>query len=75
MMDIYFGIVHILPFVQLREHPEFTELIQMDKRHWPRCLPGHGWLPAVAGNSFGSPCATLPEEVASNNIEWVWEAY
>ena len=29
--------------VQLRENFEFAELIQMDKRHWPRCLLWHGW--------------------------------
>ena len=28
-------------------NPEFHDLIQMDKRTWPRCLLWHGWLPAL----------------------------
>ena len=38
------------PLVQLQEHPEFTELIQMDTVLWPRCFLWHGRLPAFAGN-------------------------
>ena len=36
-----------LPLVQIRENPEFHDLIQKDKRTWPRCLLWHGWLPAL----------------------------
>ena len=35
-----------LPLVQMRENPEFHDLIQRDKRSWPRCLLWHGWLHA-----------------------------
>ena len=45
------------PLVQIRENPEFHDLIQMDKRTWPRCLLWHGWLPALdlLGNWAGGP--------------------
>ena len=35
------------PLVQIRENPEFHDLIQRNKRTWPRCLHWHGWLPAL----------------------------
>ena len=34
------------PVVEIRENPEFHDLMRMDKGHWPRCLLWHGWLPA-----------------------------
>ena len=54
------------PLVQICENPEFHDLIQMDKRTWPRCLLWHGWLPAldIRGN-----WATGPHTLASNVIE------
>ena len=33
-----------LPFVELRENPEFHDLLGMDKACWPECLLWHGWL-------------------------------
>ena len=36
--------------VRIRENPEFHDLIQRDKRTWPRCLLWHGWLPALGCN-------------------------
>ena len=51
MMVILFGSAHTLHFTTLGK-PEFTELIQMDKRHWPGRLLWHGWLPALAGIFF-----------------------
>ena len=47
----------------------------LDKRHWPGCLLEQNWLPALVGNSFGSPWATSTEQVASNKFEWVLRAY
>ena len=32
------------PLVEIRESPEFHDLMDMDKGHWPRCLLWHGWL-------------------------------
>ena len=37
------------PLVEIRENPEFLDLIRMDKAHWPRCLLWHGWLPMLSG--------------------------
>ena len=30
------------PLVEIRENPEFHDLMRMDKAHWPRCLLWHG---------------------------------
>ena len=30
------------PLVEIRENPEFHDLMRMDKGHWPRCLLWHG---------------------------------
>ena len=32
------------PPVEIRETPEFHDLMRSDKVHWPRCLLWHGWL-------------------------------
>ena len=39
------------PLVEIRENPEFHDLMRMDKGHWPRCLLWHGWLPTLSGAS------------------------
>ena len=43
------------PQVEIREHPEFHDLMEMDKSSWPRCLLWHGWLPLLSGVNGGSP--------------------
>ena len=45
------------PLVEIRENPEFHELMEMDKSFWPRCLLWHGWLPLLSGANLGSPWA------------------
>ena len=42
------------PLVEIREHPEFHDLMEMDKTSWPRCLLWHGWLPLFSGINGGS---------------------
>ena len=42
MMVIFLGIVLFPPPVEIREHPEFHDLMEMDKTSWPRCLLWHG---------------------------------
>ena len=42
------------PLVEIRENPEFHDLMRMDKSHWPRCLLWHGWLPLLQGTGGGS---------------------
>ena len=57
------------PLVQIRENPEFHELIQRDKRTRPRCLLWPGWLPALS--ALGAPVswAVGPGQVAANVLE------
>ena len=43
------------PLVEIREHPEFHDLMEMGKTSWPRCLLWHGWLPLHSGANGGSP--------------------
>ena len=54
------------PLVQIRENPEFHDLMQRDKRNWPRCLLWHGWLPAL--DLLGN-WAAGHDSVAANVIE------
>ena len=39
--------------LEIREHPEFHDLMEMDKSSWPRCLLGHGWLPLLSRGQWG----------------------
>ena len=65
-----FGVVLFhLPLVEIREHPEFHDLMEMDKTSWPRCLLWHGWLPLLSGVNDGSPWAQSPAEGAVNLLE------
>ena len=43
------------PLVEIRENPEFHDLMRLDKTHWPRCLLWHGWLPMLSGVNGASP--------------------
>ena len=38
MMGILFWECTFPPLVEIRENPEFHELMEMDKSFWPRCL-------------------------------------
>ena len=57
------------PLVEIREHPEFHDLMEMVKTSWPRCLLWHGWLPLLSGVNGGSPWAQTPAEGAVNLLE------
>ena len=61
MMVICFGNVPFPPLVEIRENPEFRDLMRMDKGHWPRCLLWHGWLPMLSGVPGASPWAASAE--------------
>ena len=52
-----------LPFVELRNNPEFLPLMDRDRTNWPRCLLWHGWLPGLTSRSSGSPSAPLPPAI------------
>ena len=57
------------PLVEIRENPEFHDLMREDKAHWPRCLLWHGWLPMLSGVNCASPWAAYPSESASYLVE------
>ena len=50
--------------VEIRENPEFHDLMGMDKAHWPRCLLWHG-----SGVNGVSPCAAETSESAVHLFE------
>ena len=57
------------PLVEIRENPEFHDLMRMDKAHWPRCLLWHGWLPMLSGANGASPSAVDAFESAAYLVE------
>ena len=57
------------PLVEIRENPEFHDLMRMDKAHWPRCLLWHGWLPTLSGVNGASPWAADASESAVHLVE------
>ena len=57
------------PLVEIRENPEFHDLMRMDKAHWPRCLLWHGWLPMLSGVNGASPWAADSSECAFYLVE------
>ena len=57
------------PLVEIRENPEFHDLMRMDKSHWPRCLLWHGWLPLFSGAGDGSPWAVSADNAAVYMLE------
>ena len=57
------------PLVEIRENPEFHDLMRMDKAHWPRCLLWHGWLPMLSGVDGASPWAADASESAGYLVE------
>ena len=57
------------PHVEIRENPEFHDLMRMDKGHWPRCSLWHGWLPMLSGVNGASPWAASAADSASYLVE------
>ena len=64
-----FGECPYPPIVEIRENPEFHDLMRLDKSHRPRCLLWHGWLPFLSGANGDSPCAAAAGEAAANKLE------
>ena len=63
--------MYLPPDFSLWSSPEFTELVQSDRRQWSRWLLWHRWLPALSGLGFGSSWAGALWEVASSKLETV----
>ena len=64
MMVILFWDCPFPPLVEIRENPEFHDLMRLDKANWPRCLLWHGWLPMLSGVNGASPWAVDASESA-----------
>ena len=70
MMVIFFGNVpFLLLLVEIRDNPEFHDLMREDKAHLPRCLLWHGWLPMLSGVNGASPWAADSSESAFYLVE------
>ena len=57
------------PLVEIRENPQFHDLMRMDKSHWPRCLLWHCWLPMLSGAPGASPWAASADDSACYLVE------
>ena len=57
------------PLVEIRENPEFHDLMREDKAHWPRCLLWHGELPMHFGVNGASLRAADASESALILVE------
>ena len=57
------------PLVQIRENPELHDLIQRDKRTWPRCLLWYSSLIAWDGLHLAGSWAVGPGRVAANVLD------
>ena len=69
MMVIFFWDCPFPPLVEIRENPEFYDLMRLDKTHWNRCLLWHGWLPMLSGVNGASPWAVDASESAAYLLE------
>ena len=63
------------PLVEIRESPEFHDLMSEDKAHWPRCLLWNGWLPMLSGSNGVSPWAGDAADSAGYLVESVLGSY
>ena len=75
MMVIFFCECTFPPLVEIRENPEFHDLMNMDKGYWPRCLLWRGWLPMLSGVNGASPWAAGASESASYLVETALGSY
>ena len=64
-----FGDCPFPPLVEIRESPEFHDLMRLDKANWPRWLLWHGWLPILSGVNGASPWALDASESAAYLVE------
>ena len=71
----FFGDCPFPPLLEIRESPEFHELMEMDKSYWPKCLLWHGWLPLLSGVNLGSPWALDLAQGAGNLLESALGSY
>ena len=59
----------------MRDLPEFSFLMSLDRSKWPRCLLWHGWLPGLNGVLGDKPWALSFSDLASFHLESCLGAY
>ena len=59
VMVTFFWGLNLSSFVEIRENPEFHDLMREHKSQWPRCLLWHGWLPILSGVNGASPWTSV----------------
>ena len=59
----------------VRDLPQFSYLMSLDRSKWPRCLLWPGWLPGLNGISSKDPWATSFGDLASLHLERCIGAY
>ena len=69
MVMVIFWECSFPPLVEIRENPEFHDLMREDGAHWPRCLLWHGWLPMLSVVNGASPWAADASESALQLVE------
>ena len=75
VMVICFGECTFPPLVEIRENPEFHDLMREDKGNWPRCLLWHGWVPMLSGVIGVSTWSASASESASYLVEAALGSY
>ena len=63
------------PLQHVRDLPEFSSLMSLDRSKWPRCLLWHGWLPGLNGMLGDKPWASSFGELAAFHLERCIGAY
>ena len=63
------------PLQHVRDLPEFSFLMSLDRSKWPRCLLWHGWLPGLNGVLGNKPWALSFGELAPFHLENCLGAY
>ena len=58
-----FALLHV------RELPERSYLLSLDRSKWPRCLLWHGWLPGLSCNGGRAPSAASFGELARLELD------
>ena len=48
----------LFPLLHVRDLPEFSTLMALDRSNWPRCLLWHGWLPGLSCAGDSDPWVT-----------------
>ena len=64
-----------LPLQHVRDLPEFSFLMSLDRSKWPRCLLWHGWLPGLNGMLGDKPWTLSFADLASFHLESCLGAY